>query len=139
MKSILLASLIALVSSYDLYKQCDDRWKSDMVGKSERTMCQIGGGVASIAMILEDCDENLYGIDVNPGSLNRWLKENNGYTTGGEINWKATDVLSNGVLYVTTTNDKDAIKGHLNKGNAVITRMATDSTHFMLAYGYSGA
>ena len=83
MKSILLASLIALVSSYDLYKQCDDRWKSDMVGKSERTMCQIGGGVASIAMILEDCDENLYGIDVNPGSLNRWLKENNVYTRGG--------------------------------------------------------
>ncbi len=60
-------------------------------------MCTTGGAVSSLAILLDDCDQDLYGFDVNPGSLNRWLKANNGFTNGNQVVWTRTDSLSNGV------------------------------------------
>ena len=109
MKSLLLASALALLgtvtSAYDLKTQCDNRWGSDQLGVSGgKTICTAGGAVSSLAILLDDCDQDLYGFDVNPGSLNRWLKQNGGFTNGYEVVWKRTDTLSNGVKYVATTS-----------------------------------
>ena len=115
MKSIQLASALALLSTvtsaYDLQTQCDSRWGSDQLGVSgNATMCTTGGAVSSLAILLDDCDQELYGFDVNPGSLNRWLKANNGFTNGNQLVWHRIDFLSKGVNFITTTISANSIK-----------------------------
>ena len=142
MKSILFAALALLgtaVSGYDLLRQCDSRWSSDILGTSGgKTICDLGGAVSSLAMILDDCDQDLYGFDVNPGSLNKWLKENNGFTNGNQIVWSRTDSLTNGVKYVTVTSSDTSIKYYLDLGDAALLRVSNEP-HYVLGYGYTGS
>ena len=143
MKSILLASALALLgtvaSAYDFKSQCDFRWGSDQLGVSgNKTICTSGGAVSSLAILLDDCDQDLYGFDVNPGSLNKWLKANNGFTDGNQVVWSRTDTLSNGVKYVTTTSSADSIKYYLNSGDAAILKVS-EEPHYVLGIGYSGS
>ena len=144
MKSLLLATLALLgtACAYDLYRQCDERWDRDIKGTGEKDLCSIGGDVSSLAMLLDDCDQDLYGFDVNPGTLNRWLKENNGYQNGNDIIWNAINKLSSGVQFVTLTTTAESIQSYLDRGNGVLLQVGVSSAndpHYVLAYGYSGS
>lgn len=85
-----------------------------------------GCAVTSAAMILKYNGFNEFpdGTPVNPGTLNKWLKENNGYDTGGSgvetysyLKWNAIAVLSKKIFdagksqyklqYVRSKPDKD--------------------------------
>ena len=140
---MLLASALALLgtvtSAYDLQTQCDSRWGSDQLGVAgNSTICTTGGAVSSLAILLDDCDQDLYGFDVNPGSLNRWLKANNGFTNGNQLVWTRTDSLSNGVKYIATTSSVDSIKYYLDSGDAAILKVS-EEPHYVLGYGYIGS
>ena len=140
MRSLILAALALLgtaVSGYELLRQCDGRWGNDILGTGTQTICQLGGALTSVAMVLDDCDTALYGFDVNPGSLNRWLKENNGFTNGNQIVWSATNKLSNGVQFITVTSGATSINNYLDRGDAAILKVS-DEPHYVLAFGYSG-
>ena len=120
-------------------RQCDSRWSSDILGTSGgKTICDQGGAISSLAMLLDDCDYDLYGSNVNPGTLNRWLKENNGYTNGKDVIWSRTDSLSTGVKFVTVTSGVDSIKNYLDRGDAAILKVSTEP-HYVLGYGYTGS
>ena len=142
MKSIILASAFALlgttVSCFDYKTQCDSRWGPDNLGDSSSvTICQQGGAVTSLAMLLDDCDQDLYGFDVNPGSLNRWLRENDCFNNGIQIQWGCTDKLTSGVKFVTVASNQDTIRNYLDRGDVALLRV-TDEPHYVLGYGYTG-
>ena len=68
---------------YPMYKQCDPTWGSDLI--YTKTVCQVGCLMSSISMGLHGWDLNIGGEPSNPGTLNEWLKENNGYTQGNNL------------------------------------------------------
>ncbi len=140
MRSLILAALALLgtaVSGYELLRQCDFRWSNDLVGFGSERICAAGSATTCVAMVLEECEQELYGWDVNPGSLNRWLKENNGYVDQNKIVWSATNKLSTGVQFVTLTSGADSIKNYLDRGNAAILRVS-DEPHYVLGTSYTG-
>ncbi len=143
MKLAIFASLLASsVLSYDLYRQCDSRWGNDKYGplSSTVTICQSGGFLSSLAMLLDDCDQDLYGFDVNPGTLNQWLRNNNGYTGSGSsitLYVDATDKLSNGVKYDAFTQNTATMQYYMDKGDAAILCLDA-GVRCVLGYGYSG-
>ncbi len=106
MKSILslVALLAATTFAYPMYKQCDARWGTDYLNTLAacgRTLCtsiDFGSFVTCLAMALDDCDQEVYTQEVNPGNLNLWLRNNNGYIGCSPVLAK-TDLLG-GVQYV---------------------------------------
>lgn len=71
---ILLIVLMANSRPYPMFKQCDPEWGSLQYDSSTETICQGGSLLSSIAMGLAGT-----GLKYNPGTLNQWLKANNGY------------------------------------------------------------
>ena len=81
-KTIILSLLVALAIGqirYPLFKQCDNRWGSNLMGRSQRTICRAGCFITCISMILNGCGVSINRGDANPGSLNIWLTNNRGY------------------------------------------------------------
>ena len=70
------------------YKQCDSRWANEQLGTCSDTICSAGCAMSSVAMILAT-----KGASKNPSSLNSWLKNNGGYSSGCLINWASVDKL----------------------------------------------
>ena len=62
---------------YPLFKQCDDRWRNDMI--KTKTVCQVGCLMSSVSMALNGLGEKIEGAESNPGTLNAWLKTHGGY------------------------------------------------------------
>ena len=141
--AIFATLLVSSVLTYDQYNQCDSRWGNDKYGplSSTSTICQLGGFLSSLAMLLDDCDQDLYGFDVNPGTLNQWLRANNGYSIVGSsvtIYVDATDKLSNGVKYDAFTQNTATMQYYMDKGDAAILCLDA-GTRCVLGYGYSGS
>jgi hypothetical protein len=84
-----LAILIVLVSSrtYPLYKQCDAQWASQQFSTSSKIICQAGSLITSVAMALKGIGQNY-----NPGTLNSWLKANDGFKESDFL-WESVNKL----------------------------------------------
>lgn len=70
-----------------------------------------------------------YGDDVNPGSLNSWLQNNNGYYPGGAINWlKVVEYTDNQIAYDGRSGDSinnySLLDEFLNLERPAIAKMA---------------
>lgn len=65
------------------------------------TISQCGCALTSSVMVLRYYDlVNINNNDVNPGTLNNWLKGNNGYVGGGSVNWmKIAEYSGNKIKY----------------------------------------
>ncbi len=59
------------------FSQRDPRWANDRLGDSTYTMATAGCLVTAAASMLVD-----FGVETDPGRLNQWLRENNGYKDG---------------------------------------------------------
>lgn len=74
------------------------------------------------------------GHELTPETLNKWLKDNDGYMSG-------VIVLSHlevfGYRYLGKIPNS-MIKKHLDSGNIVISMIAKDEFHWVLNYGYNG-
>ncbi len=64
--------------SYPTFKQCDDRWGSNVMGSNGDTVCQVGCLMSSISAALNGHGIQVDGADANPGSLNKWLRAHDG-------------------------------------------------------------
>jgi len=76
-----------------IYLQRDKRWANDTIGGSGEKFGDVGCTVCCICMAMEYC-----GINIDPGELNKRLKENGGYTDKGWVKWfTAAEVTGNKV------------------------------------------
>jgi hypothetical protein len=120
-----------------LFRQNDDRWGEDVLAKGPTTLAQEGCAVSSAAMVLAS-----YGLDTDPGRLNKALTENDGYEGTSWIRWeKAAEVTGN----FTEKAYEDLpsyqlIDLNLQQGNPVIVRVRSKSggTHFVVIVGKDG-
>ena len=119
------------------YFQGDPRWANDLLGPTEGTLGEEGCAVASAAMVLQS-----YGINTDPGALNKFLTAHAGYTPEGWLYWeKAAEIAPTQVRHVY----EDAasyflIDANLRRGNPVIVRLRYPNgvTHFMVLCGKEG-
>eukprot|EP00042_Codosiga_hollandica_P033425 m.222825 g.222825 ORF g.222825 m.222825 type:complete len:360 (+) comp54184_c0_seq1:109-1188(+) len=126
---------------YPLYKQCDPRWGNDMI--ETQTICQVGCLMSSISMSLGGYNITISGQTSNPGTLNTWLRNNHGYTSGNDliesvvpgINPAHISWPSDG-MHPTNDLPLDTIRGYLLTGRVVIANVM-HGEHFVLCIGFS--
>jgi hypothetical protein len=119
------------------FRQGDEKWRGDTLAWGPTTMGAEGCAVASAAMVLGS-----YGCDLDPGRLNLWLQQHQGYTEQGWLYWekaaamfpqKAEHVYEDQASYFW-------IDWNLWRGNPVIIRLrfAEGKTHFVVIMGKHG-
>lgn len=113
------------------------------------TIGKCGCAVTSVVMVLRNfgITQGIDGIDVNPESLNNWLKNQNdnvygsGYNFGGNINWKAIEKYSGGHLIFNpgkiTYKDTNLLNQYLESGNKLpilnVKGTSQPNGHFVVA------
>lgn len=120
------------------FAQWDQRWGDDFLGPTDGTLRAEGCAVACGAMMLR-----FYGIDTNPGHLNRFLQNlPGGYTERGWIYWEKAAEMSGGSVEHVYEDDPsyELIDRNLLVGNPVIVRLRFPSgmTHFVVIVGKEG-
>ena len=120
-----------------IFAQGDPRWKSDLLGPTEATLHAEGCAVASAAMVLAS-----YGIDTDPGRLNKFLTgHETGYTPEGWIYWEAAAEITPGVVEKAYEDAPSwaRIDWNLLRGNPVIVRIKMPgNNHFVVIAGKEG-
>ncbi len=119
------------------FRQADDRWGNDLLGNTPATLAAEGCAVASAAMVLAS-----YGVDTDPGRLNKLVTDAGGYVGNGWLVWeKAAEVTGD----IARKAYEDApsfrlIDENLARGNPVIVRLRTQGgiTHFVVIAGKDG-
>jgi hypothetical protein len=89
--------LIALVTTpvVCVSQQCGESWSNDELGTAAGvTICDAGCAMSSVAMVLKT-----KGTDVNPGSLNSWLRNHGGYEGGDELVWASVNAFGTAKMY----------------------------------------
>jgi hypothetical protein len=127
-----------LVLPVQRFAQDDPKWGDDQLGPEESsTMGEEGCAVSSAAMVLA-----FYGQDIDPGRLNLFLSNNQGYTSQGWLYWeKAADYHPG--LARHAYEDLPSyllIDSNLQRGNPVIVRIHLPNgiTHFVVIVGKAG-
>lgn len=119
------------------FRQADDRWRDDLLGKTPASLGAEGCAVASAAMVLAS-----YGADTDPGRLNKLVTEADGYVGNGWLDWdKAADVTGNIARKVYEADPSfRLIDENLRRRNPVIVRLRTEGgiTHFVVIAGKEG-
>jgi Peptidase_C39 like family len=126
-----------LVLPVQRFAQNDPRWGDDILGPAESTMGEEGCAVSSAAMVLA-----YYGQDIDPGRLNAFLSESDGYTPQGWLYWEKAAAFHPG-LARRAYEDLPSyylIDSNLERGNPVIVRIHLDNgvTHFVVIVGKDG-
>ena len=120
-----------------LFTQNDPQWGEDLLGPTDQTMGEAGCAVSSAAMILR-----FYGLDTDPGRLNQFLEEHEGYTAQGWLKWEAVEPLAPGKVRHAYEDlpSYALIDSNLARGNPVIVRVRLPSgiTHFVVVMGKTG-
>ena len=129
------------VISVTHYEQCWQTWSSDLYGiGSCNTICIKGCALTCEAMLL-----TANGIFIDPGQLNLWLQNHNGYA-GCLADWQAitSGNYPNSTITCPVNNqaafDLPFIKLEIDLGNPVIIHVAGSQpcSHFVLISGYNG-
>lgn len=121
--------------------QGDPRWAQDALGATEGTMGGEGCAVSSAAMALAG-----YGVDVDPGRLNKFLTAlPGGYTPQGWIYWEKAAEFDPAFTARLLPHYEDKpsyflIDWNLLQGNPVIARLRYPNgvTHFVVICGKDG-
>lgn len=120
-----------------LFRQADERWRSDRLGDTSASLAAEGCAVAAAAMVLAS-----YGADTDPGRLNRLLTENEGYVGTGWLVWEKAAEVTGDIARKVYEGDPSfrLIDENLRRGNPVIVRLRTESgtTHFVVIAGKEG-
>lgn len=120
-----------------LFRQADERWRNEPLANGPTTLAQEGCAVASAAMVLAS-----YGIDTDPGRLNRALSENEGFEGTSWLRWeKAAEVTGNfAEKAYEDLPSYELIDLNLQHKNPVIVRLRhkNGTTHFVVIAGKDG-
>lgn len=126
-----------LVLPVQRFSQSDPRWADDELGPAQSTMGEEGCAVSSAAMVLA-----YYGQDIDPGRLNAFLSESDGYTPQGWLYWERAADFQPGVARHAYEDLPSyyLIDSNLERGNPVIVRIHLDNgvTHFVVIVGKDG-
>ena len=119
------------------FAQADPRWADDSLGPTDSTIGGEGCAVSSAAMVLA-----YYGVNVDPGILNAFLANNDGYTPQGWLYWEKAAAFAPGKakhIYEDAPSYY-LIDSNLLRGNPVIIRIHLRSgiTHFVVIVGKRG-
>jgi len=129
------------VLSVPQFLQEDPRWGQDQLASTPSTVGGEGCAVSSAAMVLA-----AYGVDVDPGRLNKFLTQlPGGYTPEGWIYWEKAAEFAPGLVAKMLPHYEDKpsyflIDWNLIQGNPVIIRLRYPSgvTHFVVICGKDG-
>ena len=126
-----------LVISIPQFFQGDPSWRGDLLGNTPGTLGGEGCAVSSASMVLSH-----YRMDVDPGRLNTFLKEHNGYEGAGWLRWESAAEYSPGLVEKAYEGSPSyaLIDWNLFHGNPVIVRVRLPSgiTHFVVIVGKQG-
>ena len=126
-----------IVISVPQFFQGEPRWSDELLGNTPGTLGTEGCAVASASMLLTH-----YGMDVDPGRLNKFLKENNGFEGAGWLRWESAAEFTPGLIEKAYEDlpSYALIDWNLLKGNPVIIRLRLPSgiTHFVVIVGKRG-
>ena len=121
------------------FRQIWEPWGKQNLGFSNDVIENNGCALTSLAMVFK-----YYGVDTDPGRLNDWLKENNGYMGTSSIMWsKAVELSGGNIKYLGMENyqgtaDIEKINWMLDSGCPVIARMNYKGTnHYVVISGRS--
>ncbi|EGC38213.1 hypothetical protein DICPUDRAFT_29096 [Dictyostelium purpureum] len=132
-----VASSVVIPYSYPLYKQCDSRWGSNEI--INQTVCNVGCLMSSCSMAIAGKGITLDGNLSNPGSLNEWLRNNEGYVGDDLLEESVLENISNGIQWVgsypASAFTMDEVVDMINKQVVVIINVL-QGAHFVLAVGY---
>lgn len=116
------------------YRQGYDAWGRDELGRTGARLAAQGCTVSCAAMVL-----TYYGFPMTPGELNRFLRENNGYTRRGWLIWEKCLRLTEGRLRLSYVGPpcEDLIRDCLDEGVPVIGRYPTSrgTYHWVVIVG----
>jgi len=120
-----------------LFRQGDDRWRADRLGRTEATLGAEGCAVAAAAMVLAS-----YGVETDPGRLNKLVTDADGYVGNGWLEWEKAAEVTGNVVRKAYEGDPSyrLIDENLGRGNPVIVRLRTGggTTHFVVIAGKDG-
>jgi hypothetical protein len=119
------------------YSQKNSLWSGEKLGRCSTTIGTEGCAITSVAMVFK-----YYGIQTDPLDMNNWLKQNNGYSDGCNINWiTATKRTGGAVKWIETSGTNlDMIKTELNSRHPVIAKVSLSNTgHYIVITGYTGS
>ena len=142
---------------YPLYKQCNPQWATDKMGLANcsvstcpganfgrDTVCSEGCAMSCISMALATYGYTLSGKPSNPGTLNAWLVDNEGYSCvdGNCNNLNLPQVekidIYGGITYVgeifPPVLTRSYIVKALEEGQVVLGHVR-NKTHFVLLNG----
>lgn len=111
-----------------LYSQRDSRWRGVEVGKSSRTLGQIGCLVTSIAMISTYFKPSLTPLDI--------LKQS-GFTADGRLIWAKLKTLGFSFYYRQYWRDDARIKQHLSHPDLAVVFEVANHSHWVVGIGYN--
>lgn len=128
---------VTVLNDVPHFAQADSRWANDRLGPTPGSLGAEGCAVASAAMVLAAC-----GAETDPGHLNKFLKDNGGYTPRGWLHWeKAAEVPGTGAEHAYEADGSHfLIDWNLLRGNPVIVRLRYPDgiTHFVVIVGKQG-
>lgn len=73
-------------------------------------------------------------VAANPGTLNTWLKLNNGYESGYGFKWNATAPL--GLIFEGFSQDAKLLKADFDLGKIIFLHVRNNN-HYVLMSGYT--
>jgi hypothetical protein len=121
------------------YSHNHGSWKNDKIGTSSIKIKNGGAMLGALSMAL-----SYVGADVDPGTLNAWLKSHDGYKNGSTIKWRAPGDYdgSKGLEYVGTgsVTSLAAMRELLDEGSILIARSDRYDTndHWVVIRYYTG-
>jgi len=135
-----------------LVTQVDPAWadekyaggRADFSGSCGDTIRQCGCVLASMSMLgkFYDISEGIDGSNVDPSSMNDWLLENGGYTSGGSVLWnyvlaylgkeRGGKVFSQLSLHTHNETDADDIKRSLDSTSPQVGYSAEKGHYLVL-------
>jgi len=123
------------------FSQNDKRWKQERIGSGRGSTISNSGCVLScLAMLLNAEASN---PRVTPDKLNRWLKQNRGYS-GNLMRWEVPGYFDGSgiglelVAKSKRSNDWQFLSSELAKGNKVIVKITDRRSHWVLVVKQEG-
>ena len=127
--------------SVPFFSQHPKPWGPKPLGLCSKSISDIGCAMTSVAMMIGYLD---YRSGVDPLKLNNWLKNNNGYEEGCDINWIRAADYSSKVAFedIRDTTNLSYLDKWMNKYRPAIVKVKNPSTggpHYVVVlYKYAG-
>ena len=134
-----IVPVASITPVYPLFKQCDETWGSDLM--VTKTICEVGCLMSSVSEGLGGYNISIEGSDANPGTLNAWLRNNNGYDDSDDLYEAVVQEINpdhivwpDDGMHKTKDISFETVGQYIRKGRVVISNVMNGS-HFVLTIG----